>query len=101
MRMKQNLLSTVAETLLEVVVAVGVLMIVLGPASATFVASVRTVGQNRNDLVAASLAEEGVEVEVASGIHDVSALLEAGLPVGDVVLARTRPEEIDRFSAVQ
>src|SRR3989338_11488654 len=62
MRMKQNLLSTVAETLLEVVVAVGVLMIVLGPASATFVASVRTVGQNRNDLVAASLAEEGVEV---------------------------------------
>ena len=56
------MLSVAGETLLEVVIAVGVLMIILGPASATFVASVRTVGQNRNDLVAASLAEEGVEV---------------------------------------
>lgn len=42
--------------------AISVLMILLGPASGLFVASVRTVGQNRNDLVAAALAEEGIEV---------------------------------------
>ncbi len=50
------------ETLLEVIVAISVLMIVLGPASGLFVASVHTVGQNRNDLVAAALAEEGIEM---------------------------------------
>ena len=50
------------ETLLEAIVAVSILLIVLGPASALYVGSIRTVAVNRNNLVASSLAEEGLEV---------------------------------------
>ncbi len=53
---------TRAETILEVVVAISVIMIILAPASGLYIASVRTVATNRNDLTAAALAEEGIEI---------------------------------------
>ncbi|MBI2638268.1 hypothetical protein HYW83_01620 [Candidatus Peregrinibacteria bacterium] len=51
-----------AETILEVIIAVAVLMVILAPASALYIASIRTAATNRNDLVAAALAEEGIEI---------------------------------------
>lgn len=53
---------TRAETILEVVIAISVIMIILAPASALYIASIRTSATNRNDLVAAALAEEGIEI---------------------------------------
>lgn len=50
------------ETILEVVIAVTVLMLILAPASALYIASTHTIAGNRNDLIAASLAEEGIEI---------------------------------------
>ncbi len=41
--------------------------------------------------------DKGTEVEVASRKRDVSALLEGGLPVGEVVVSRTKPEEMDQL----
>lgn len=51
-----------AETLLEAIIAISILLIILGPASAMYVDSIRTVGGNRTDVVAAALAEEGLEI---------------------------------------
>lgn len=53
---------TRAETILEVVIAVSVIMVILAPASGLYIASVRTSANNRNDLAAAALAEEGIEI---------------------------------------
>lgn len=50
------------ETLIEVVMALSVFMVVLAPAGALYVSSLRTINTNRNDLAAAALAEEGVEL---------------------------------------
>lgn len=50
------------ETLLEVVVAVSVLMIVMGPASGAIVNSIRNTALNRDTAVASSLAKEGLEI---------------------------------------
>lgn len=47
---------------MEVVIAIAVIMVILAPASALYIASTRTVAVNRNDLVAAALAEEGIEM---------------------------------------
>lgn len=54
--------STRAETILEVVIAVSVIMVILAPASGLYIASVRTSANNRSDLAAAALAEEGIEI---------------------------------------
>lgn len=51
-----------AETILEVIIAVAVLMVILAPASALYISSTHTIAGNRNDLIAASLAEEGIEM---------------------------------------
>lgn len=60
--MKNILKSKSGETLIEAIVAVSVLLLVMGPASAMIVSSSRTISQNRNDLIAAALAEEGLEI---------------------------------------
>lgn len=61
-----RLLSTAyfssGETILEVIIAVTVLMLILGPASALYISSTHTIAGNRNDLIAAALAEEGIEM---------------------------------------
>lgn len=54
--------ACVGETLIECIIAISVLMIILAPASALYVASGRTIAMNRADLVAAALAEEGLEI---------------------------------------
>lgn len=58
----KNIFSKRGETILEVVIAVSVIMVILAPASGLYIASVRTSANNRNDLTAAALAEEGIEI---------------------------------------
>jgi hypothetical protein len=41
--------------------------------------------------------KEGTTVEVATDITELRDLLEAGLSVGDVVLPRTRPQNIEQL----
>lgn len=41
---------------------------------------------------------EGTNVQVASSVEDIRQLLDAGLSVGDAVLPRTRPAELDQLS---
>ena len=48
--------------MLEVVIAVSVLMIILAPAGALFVNSIRNTAMDKNELIGAALAEEGVEM---------------------------------------
>lgn len=50
------------ETILEVLIAVSVLMLIMAPASGLYIASTRNIATNRNDLIAASVAEEGIEM---------------------------------------
>lgn len=50
------------ESLIEVIIAIGMLMLIGGPASALFLSSIRTLSINRNELLASSLADEGVEM---------------------------------------
>jgi predicted ATPase len=40
---------------------------------------------------------EGTSIEVAANIHDVKPLLEAGLSVGEVVLPRSKPPEVEQL----
>ena len=40
---------------------------------------------------------EGTKVEVATGIKDARALLDAGLPIADAVLPRTRPGNVEQL----
>lgn len=60
--MKQFLQKNRAETLIEVIIAVSILMVIMAPASALYISSTRTIAGNRNDLIAAALAEEGIEM---------------------------------------
>lgn len=61
-----RLLSTVyfssGETILEVIIAVAVLMLIMAPASGLFISSTQNIATNRNNLIGASLADEGAEV---------------------------------------
>jgi hypothetical protein len=41
---------------------------------------------------------EGTNVQVASSVEEIRQLLDAGLSVGDAVLPRTRPAELDQLS---
>lgn len=50
------------ETLLEALVAISVMLTVIGPAAGVYATSVRTISYNRNDLIAAAIADEGVEM---------------------------------------
>lgn len=58
----RKLLNVRSETLIEAIIAISILIIVLAPASAMIISSSKTIGQNRNDLVASALAEEGLEI---------------------------------------
>lgn len=51
-----------AETILEAIIAISMLLLIIGPAGAMYVSSIQTVGGNRTDVVAAALAEEGLEI---------------------------------------
>lgn len=51
-----------AETLIEAVIAVGILALILFPAAALSISTLRLTAVNRDDLVASTLAEEGVEI---------------------------------------
>lgn len=50
------------ETLIEVIIAIGILAIVIGEGAALYVHSIRNTANNRSDLIAAVLAEEGIEM---------------------------------------
>lgn len=54
--------NNTAESLIEVIIAVSVITTILVPASGLYVTSLRNTSINRNDLIAATLAEEGLEV---------------------------------------
>jgi len=54
--------SCKAETLLEVIVATTVLMTVIVPASSLYISNIKSSAVNKNDLIGASLAEEGLEM---------------------------------------
>lgn len=51
-----------AETLVEVIIALGMMMTVMAGASSLYVSSQRSTAQSRNDLIAENLAAEGVEM---------------------------------------
>lgn len=51
-----------AETVFEALISISVLLIISSLATGVYVTSVRSTAGNRNDLVAAALAEEGVEL---------------------------------------
>lgn len=61
-----------AETILEAIVAVSVMIIILGPATGIFVSSTRNTGYDRNKLTASILAEEGLEL--VENIRDTNLL---------------------------
>lgn len=60
--MKFLLKNTRAESLVEAIAAIAMLIVVIAPASTLFVSSSNTTYGNRSDLVAAALAEEGIEI---------------------------------------
>lgn len=60
--MKFSFKNPRAETLLEVVISVAMIMVVLAPASALFISSSQNTSGNRNDLVASMMAQEGLEI---------------------------------------
>lgn len=60
--MKKNPHSSSGETILEVIIAISVLMLILAPASALYISSTQNIAANRSNLIAASLAEEGIEI---------------------------------------
>lgn len=66
----KNLFS--GETLIEVMIAVSILMIIIGPAGALYTSSMSNTAHNRNDLVAVGLVEEGLEV--ARNMRDTNLL---------------------------
>ena len=41
--------------------------------------------------------DEGTKVKVASDLEDIRPLLHEGIPVGDLVIPRTRPENISEL----
>lgn len=68
----KNLKFHPAETLIEILIAVSVLMIALAPAGALYVNSIKDTAMNRDFLVAETLAEEGIEL--VKNIRDTNAL---------------------------
>ncbi len=57
-----SLRSTAGESLLEVIIALGVIMIVAGPVGGLFIASRNASHVERTDVIATRLADEGLEV---------------------------------------
>lgn len=51
-----------AESLIEVIIALGILLLVIGPAGALYTSSMRNTTVNRDKLVAEALADSGIEI---------------------------------------
>ncbi|MFV1965200.1 MAG: AAA family ATPase [Pirellulaceae bacterium] len=58
-------------------------------------------GIDGREVLVLSPATEGTEVKLASELSDIQALLAAGLTVGEAVLPKTKPAEVDRFGTIQ
>ncbi len=58
-------------------------------------------GVDGREVLVLSPATEGTDVRRASEVSEIRTLLAAGLTVGEVVLPRTRPAEVDRFGTIQ
>jgi predicted ATPase len=58
-------------------------------------------GIDARELIVLSPVAEGTDVKSASDISDVRALLEAGLPAGEAVLPKTRPETVGQLALIQ
>ncbi len=54
-------------------------------------------GIGGEEVLLLSPTNEGTEVAVASGFEDVKSLLSAGVPVGEAVIHRTKPEDIQKL----
>lgn len=54
-------------------------------------------GIDGREVLLLTTSEEGTSVEVATNLRDVRPLLEAGLSVGEVVLPRSKPENMDQL----
>ncbi len=54
-------------------------------------------GIDGREVLLLTTGEEGTDVEVATNIKDVRPLLEAGLSVGEVVLPRSKPKNLDQI----
>ncbi len=55
-------------------------------------------GIDGGEVLLLTLAKEGTSVEIAADIADVKPLLEEGLTVADIVLSRTKPEQLSSLS---
>ena len=55
-------------------------------------------GIGGHEVLLLTAAKEGTEVKVAADIDEVRVLLESGLTVGEVVLPRTKPADVDQLS---
>jgi predicted ATPase len=58
-------------------------------------------GIDGREVLVLSPATEGTEVKLASELSDIQALLAAGLTVGEAVLPKTKPAEVERFGTIQ
>ena len=58
-------------------------------------------GIDGREVLLLTAAKEGTEVKVAADIDEVRALLESGLTVGEVVLPRTKPADVDQLSFLE
>ncbi len=54
--------KSAGETLLEVVIAVSMIMIIIAPTAAIYTTGIQTLSYSKEDLIAESLAEEGLEL---------------------------------------
>lgn len=55
-------------------------------------------GIDGHEVLLLTAAKEGTDVKVAADIDEVRVLLESGLTVGEVVLPRTRPDDVEQLS---
>ncbi len=55
-------------------------------------------GIDGHEVLLLTAAKEGTDVKVAADIDEVRVLLESGLTVGEVVLPRTKPDDVEQLS---
>lgn len=58
-------------------------------------------GIDGREVLLLSPANEGTDVQLASELDEIRAMLASGLTVGEVVLPRTKPADVERFGGIQ
>jgi len=59
------------------------------------------VGIDGREVLVLSAAKEGTEVKLATELAEIQALLAEGLTVGEAVLPRIKPAEVERFGTIK